>query len=139
MSYAVWPTSLPRPERNSWQRQRQEGRLKRQTDAGPPGWRRRFSSTALMVSLSVVLTRNQKAIFDRFFEEDTRGGSLLFWMPDPTTDGWAMLDDAGNPLLSGDVPLLLAARWLVSFGDQLPQESIQGTEFRIAFSVVVMP
>lgn len=50
-----------------------------------------------------------------------------------------MLDNAGNPLLSGGVPLLLSARWLVSFGDQLPQESIQGTEFRKAFSVVVMP
>ncbi|HBU15721.1 MAG: hypothetical protein A2092_13465 [Rhodobacteraceae bacterium GWE1_64_9] len=139
MTYAVWPTSLPRPERNSWQRQPQDSRLKRQTDAGPPGWRRRFSSAAQMVSLSVMLTRNQKAIFDRFFGDITRGGSLLFWMPDPTTDGWPMLDNAGNPLLSGGVPLLLSARWLVSFGDQLPQESIQGTEFRKAFSVVVMP
>lgn len=78
MTYAVWPTSLPRPERNSWQRQPQDSRLKRQTDAGPPGWRRRFSSAAQMVSLSVMLTRNQKAIFDRFFGDITRGGSLLF-------------------------------------------------------------
>lgn len=139
MTYAVWPTSLPRPERNTWQSQPQDARLKRQSDAGPPGFRRRFSQAAKTVTLSVLLSRNQKAVFDRFFEADTRGGSLLFWMPDPTTDGWPMLTADGVPVLNGaGQPVLLSARWLCLF-DAMPAEAIVGIEFRKSFSVVVMP
>lgn len=140
MTYAVWPPELPKPERNTWQSTPQEARLKRQSDAGPPGYRRRFSSAATMVTLSVILSRNQKAIFDRFFAVDTRRGALMFWMPDPTTDGWPMLTSDGVPVLTIDgQPVLLSARWLVTFGESLPVETIQGIEFRKSFNVVVMP
>lgn len=139
MSYPVWPTILPRPERNSWQSQSQDARQQRQNDAGPPGYRRKFSSAATLVSLSVILTRNQRAVFDRFHADDCKRGAQLFWMPDPTTDGWPLLAADGRPLLIGGVPLLIAARWLCQFGDQMPVETIQGIEFRKSFSVVVMP
>ena len=62
-------------------------------------------------------------------------------MPDPSTDGWRVLDTAGAPLLMGDGrPLLIRATWLCSFGDELPAETMVGqVEFRKSFSVVVMP
>ncbi len=45
-----------------------------------------------------------------------------------------------RPLLTGaGVPILLAARWLCLFGDTPPSEVVVGVEFRISFSVSVMP
>lgn len=136
----IWPAELPRPERESWKLQPQEARRKRQLGAGPPGYRRRFSSVARSVNLSLLLTRDQKAVFDRFYHEDCAEGSGFFWMPDPTTDGWSLLTDDGVPLLvEPGVPLLLAERWLCGWGDELPSETVKGVEFRKSFSIWVMP
>ncbi|NEX47597.1 hypothetical protein [Pseudotabrizicola algicola] len=137
----TWPADLPRPERPSWQLTSQDARRKTQSDAGPARYRRRFSSAAKLVTLSVILTRDQKAIFDRFFHEDCAEGARLFYMPDPTTDGWALLTSDGTPLLTGGgVPILMAARWLCSWGDQVPVETIHGqVEFKKSFNLQVMP
>jgi hypothetical protein len=137
---AIWPIDLPRPERSSWSSQRQDGRRKRQGDTGPAGFGRRFSSVATTVGLSVVLSRSQKAVFDNFYDDDCAGGSRLFRMPDPSTDGWALLGSDSTPVLTGDgLPILLGRIWLCSWGDQPPTEAIQGVEFRMSFSVQVMP
>lgn len=137
---ATWPTSLPRPDREGYQQQRQDGRRTTRPDAGPMRFRRRFSSMAREVQLQLTLTRSEKAVFDRFYDEDTQGGSLLFWMPDPTTDGWDLLTHDGVPLLTHTGQrLLIAARWLCSFGQQPPVETVIGTQFRESFSVLVMP
>ena len=85
--------------------------------------------------------RNGKAVFDRFYEQGTAYGSVLFWMPDPVTDGWALNASTGAPLLTGaGAPLVMAALRLCSFGDEPPVETMIGdVGFRFAFSVVVMP
>lgn len=136
----TWPTVLPRPERTTWQLTPQDARRKTQSEAGPVRYRRRFSSVSRLVTLSLILSRDQKAVFDRFFHEDCAEGARLFYMPDPTTDGWPLLMADGTPLLaSNDQPILLGARWLCSWGDQLPTETIQGLEFKMSFSIVVLP
>lgn len=136
----IWPDTLPPPERDTWQVQPQDARRKRQSDAGPPAYRRRFSSVARMVQLSVLLSRDEKAVFDGFFHDDCKEGALLFQMPDPTTDGWPVLSTEGDALLADAVtPLLLSATWLCAWGDAMPTETLVGLEFRKAFSVVVMP
>jgi len=137
----TWPSVLPRPERSSWQRSSQEARRKTQPDNGPPRYRRRFSSAARLVTMSLILDRNERAIFDRFFAEDCAEGASLFYMPDPTTDGWPLLTASGLPMLNGaDEPVLLAARWLCAWGDELPVETISGqVEFKKTFSIVVLP
>lgn len=137
---ATWPSELPRPDREGWQLRRQDGRQKRQSDAGPPTWRRRFSSVAQIVNMQLLLDRNQREIFDRFYIEDLSEGTGLFWMPDPTTDGWPILDDAGRPVLDdAGEPLLMSARWLCSFGDSTPVETIVGLHFRKQIEIVVLP
>lgn len=139
---ATWPASLPRPERPSWNLTPQELRRKRQSDAGPPGYRRRFSSVARMVTMSVILTHDQRAIFDQFFAETCKYGAIRFWMPDPSTDGWPLTTETGDPLLvnaSTKVPLELSERWLCAWGDQLPAETVEGIEFRKTFGIVVLP
>lgn len=140
MTVPAWPSVLPPPERGSWQLSPQEARVKRQSEAGPPGFRRRFSAVARSVSLSVVLTRDLRAVFDRFHQETCAWGSKPFTMPDATTDGWPLWAADGSPLLDqAGTPLLMAASWLCLWGEQPPATSILGVEFRVAFSVVVMP
>lgn len=140
MTIPVWPTVLPRPERNTWQKSPLEARLKRNSETGPPGYRRRFSGVPYSVNLSIVVDRNGKAVFDTFHKTTTKAGATPFYMPDPTTDGWQLFTSAGVPLLtSAGQPILMSARWLCLFGDQLPAETIVGVEFRISFSVTVMP
>ena len=144
MTYPMWPLTLPRPERDSWSVAPQDGRLQRRSDAGPPGFRGRFSARARTVNMSVLLDRDQRAVFERFFEDDTGAGANLFWIPDPTTDGWALLTSDGLPLLvaggpDDGKPILLARMWLVTFGRNLPTEAIVGVQFRMTFSVEVMP
>lgn len=140
MTTLTWPASLPRPLRNAYQAANADPRLRKQSEAGPPGFRRAYSSVARSVSLSVVLSRAEKALFEQFHETDTQHGTLPFWMPDPTTDGWPMLDGAGNQVLheSGQV-ILLSANWLCLFGDEPPSETLQGMSFTISFSIWVMP
>jgi hypothetical protein len=61
-------------------------------------------------------------------------------MPDPTTDGWPLLDQDGAPLTTeGDVPILLAETWLCLFGDRLPAASIAGLHFRVSMTILVLP
>lgn len=136
----TWPAELPRPERNTWQRTLTDPRLKRPNDSAVPSYRRRFSAVAKPVSMSILISRAQKAVFDQFYEETTRFGAKPFYMPDPTTDSWPLLDDAGNPILTDDgQPILLGEQWLVIFGDQPPSEAVVGVQFRISFSITVMP
>lgn len=134
-----WPSVLPRPERRSYQVGRQDARLKRNPQAGPPAYRQRFSAVARLVSMSIVVTRARLAVFENFYTIDTAEGSLPFHMPDPLTDGWPLLTSDGQPLLMNGVPLLMSRRWLVLFGDQTPTVSPAGIESRISFSVAVMP
>lgn len=140
MTVPAWPTQLPKPERNTYQMTWAEARLKRRADVGAPAYRRRFSGVPKLVTLSVLVTRTGKSIFDLFYENDTRNGSLPFTMPDPTTDGWPMTDAAGNPLFDGaGKPLLMSGTWLCMFGEGQPVETIVGIEFRKSFNVVVLP
>lgn len=136
----VWPQTLPRPTRGGHQASWQEARIAKQAETGPPGYRRRFSSVARPHSLSVILSRSQKGIFDVFYQHEIKHGGVPFWMPDPTTDGWPMLTGDGQPVLTGDgARVVLAARWLCLMGPP-PVETIYGqVEFQISFQVDVLP
>lgn len=141
MSYPVWPEELVQFERSGWQSQRQDGRRRSQSEAGPPSFRRRFSSTARRVDLTLAVDANGRQIFDRFYDDDCAGGVGYFWMPDPSRHGLRLLSATGASLLTADGrPILIASRWLCTWGDEPPVESIVGDIiFRIGFSVWVMP
>ncbi len=140
MTVAVWPSELPPPERQSFQMTSMEARLKRQSEAGPPAYRRRFSSIPKPITMSIVVARDLKGVFDTFYEETTSAGSLPFYMPDPTSDGWPMLTEHSLPMLTSDgVPILVAAQWLCLFGESIPAATAIGMKFRISFNVTVMP
>ncbi|EFO33896.1 conserved hypothetical protein [Roseibium sp. TrichSKD4] len=135
-----WPDDLPKPQRSSYQRQPQDPRLKRRRETGPPSFRRRFSSVAQFYGFSISVDRDQKAVFDQFYHHATLEGTRPFVMPDPTSDGWWLLDSGGERLLTptGE-PLLLSAPWICLFGEQPPNETTRGIRFQISFPIVVMP
>lgn len=140
----TWPADLPKPERNTWNAQDQDARKARQSEKGPPSWSRSFSSAATRISMSMLLTRDQKAVFDNFWRVDTKRGVLVFRMPDPTTDGWPLLASDGQPLLisggpNDGKPILMAAIWLCRFGEGVPVETVQGVHVRKTFNIVAMP
>lgn len=136
----TWPTDLPPIQRDSWQLTRQDPRRRRQAETGPPSYRRRFSSAAKLVTMSMVLTRSQKAVFDNFYDVDCRSGVRLFRMPDPSTDGWKLLHETGVPLLNENgVPFLLSRSWLCAWGEQVPTETVvEQVKFNMSFNIVVI-
>ena len=140
MTLAAWPASLPRPERDTFSMVPAEARLKRRAETGAPSYRLRFSGVPKYVSMSVLLTRSQRATFDEFFEVTTRWGSLPFTMADPTTEGWPMTDGNGNPVVDAlGRPILMSGTWLCLFGDTPPSETVTGIRFRKSFRITVMP
>ena len=93
-----------------------------------------------MVSLSIEVSRARKAIFDAFYDDTTKQGSLPFRMPDPTTDGTFLLNEDFSPILTSDGdPILMSAEWLCLFGETVPLERMVGGRFEISFTVAVMP
>lgn len=141
MSVASWPTDLPKPERQTWQSTPQDPRQAHTPAAGVPQYRGKYSLAGELVSLSIVLDRNQKSIFDNFYKIDCKNGLLPFWMPAPTTDGWALLSGDGKAILNGDgTPILMSKTWLCIWGDTPPVETISGqVRFKKSFSIVVAP
>ena len=139
MSVPYWPTDLPSPTRAGYQSQRGDTRLTRKA-SGPLGYRSLFSNAPTVVGLNLELTRDLKAVFDGFYDDLTRGGILPFWMPDPTTDGWALLSDQGQPLIGiDDAPVLLSAYELCIFDAETPSEAISGARFNISFRIAALP
>ncbi len=126
--------------RSGFQSQLDDPRQHKQSETGPPGYRSRFSSVSRAVGMTIDVPRTQKAVFDNFYEHQTSHGSLPFWMPDPVTDGWALLTDTGAPVLTeAGVPILLSGQWLCLFGGSTPVLTIKGVRFRIAFTISVLP
>ncbi|WP_425099131.1 hypothetical protein [Tropicibacter sp. S64] len=136
----TWPTTLPRPFRDTYTAQAADALRLRQSDNGPPRLARRMTSIYETVALKVALDRYQRQVFDTFFKVTLKHGSLPFYMPDFTNDGWQLLDESGTPLVDeNDDPLLDSATWLCQFGNGTPVETLQGQTFFKQFTLTVLP
>ena len=140
MTLPTYPTELPAPLADPYQVARGDGRILSRNDAGPPNIRSRYAEPVDAVQFSTFLDRSQLARFDRFYVEETKRGAKPFLIPDPGTDGWALLTDDGSPLLTDDgTPLLLAETWLVLFGQKLPVVTNKATYWTVSFELTVLP
>ena len=137
---ASWPSELDPPMRQGFEQAFGEGRLITRSEGGPPSLRGRFSSTPDIVALTLDLSRNELARFDRFWAEEIGRGALPFLMENPTTFGihladetgaW-ICDEAGNPILVYDV-------WICQIGTQLPARTVIGVRWRLSLRLAVMP
>ncbi len=137
----IWPASLTRPMRSGWAHALADGRQSTRPEAGPPRVRRRFSAAVSTIQMAIDLSLDQRQLFNGFWRDTTRGGSLPFWIPDWTLDGVALTTEDGSGLLTeAGAPLLVSAWHLAMFGtDQPPSETVVGVRFRIAISLSIMP
>lgn len=140
MTLPAWPAELPLPLRDGYAAGRDDARVQRPADAGPPGYRRRFSSVAEPTQLQFDFNRAQLAIFDTFWRSTCAEGSLPFTMADPATDGWALLNDDGSPVLDeADAPVVLASVRVCLFGREPPSRRAYSNRFRVTVEVSFLP
>ena len=93
------------------------------------------------VSCVVKASADQRARFDRFWEEEVGGGTAPFLFRDQQIDGYRLGTETGAQLLTeDDVPLQIESWWLVQFGQQQPAYSrVTGRVFQISFDLIVLP
>lgn len=140
----VWPSELPQSVTVTNHRQQiGDGRLRSSTDSGPGKVGRRFSSTIRPVSGDLIVTTSQKIRIERFWDVDTDGGTQPFLFPAIGTNGCALLDDEGVPLLDfDDVNLADCDWWLVRFSDQAdppPFDPRGNGEWTCSLALQVLP
>lgn len=140
MTIPTFPEELPKPIIEGHREQRNDPRRRRTFDAGPPKFVRRYTAVAAEVSLVYRLMVWEKAVFDRFYIDTCKEGSLPFWFQKRYVDGMAILDENGVPLLDeSGVQLRWSHMALCLFAEPpVSDDPIRGRQ-RIAFSVVELP
>lgn len=80
MTIPLWPATLPKPERQTFQKTWTEGRLKRQSEAGPPGYRRRFSAVAIRVAREtfIAVSKNVPQL-KLIWHKNDKAQRLMVW------------------------------------------------------------
>lgn len=87
MANPLWPITLPQsPLIASLSMQDQDSRLIFKPDVGPPLRRARYSATSRVFGFQMVLTQQQLAILDRFYNTTLGMGVLDFDWIDPSTN-----------------------------------------------------
>lgn len=81
----VWPVTLPQSSLLGLTDQRQDARLRSETDAGPVKLRKRYSAAVRRISASMILSGTQRQAFDSFYVNDLEEGVLSFDWEDPVT------------------------------------------------------
>lgn len=118
MTVPVWPEALPQVLRFPLTQRRQSGKIRTETDTGPAKVRRRFTARVTEYpSSTIMVTGEQKAIFDAFYDDELGGGTLAFSWTDPDTRQPAMLRIKGEPEATMIRPGASQARrlWEISF------------------------
>lgn len=78
---AYWPTQLPKPKLDGYSLAPQAAFARTDMDAGPARQRRRFTQAPTEITLEIVLTDNQMAIFEGWFEHHVDSGAAWFYAP----------------------------------------------------------
>lgn len=144
MATPVWPFTnsvAQRFQRDGYSRGAGDGRQFSPMGQGPAKVRRRYSAVIRPVSGVFMLTTDQVARFERFWDEDTDGGSLPFLIIDAVNHDQPLLTDEGDVLTTeaGD-PLLISAWWIVMFGEDAPSiVPVSHSHYRLSLELSVMP
>lgn len=80
-----YPTTLPN-QFLGLRDKKEDNVLRTQMDAGPSFSRRRYTAVSRTLGVPVVFNGAQRVIFDDFFRDDLKDGSLSFDWTDPVDD-----------------------------------------------------
>ncbi|WP_059369310.1 hypothetical protein [Treponema endosymbiont of Eucomonympha sp.] len=97
-----YPEGLPRVRLEGLSAARQNPVLRTAMDAGPAKQRLRFTAVPTQISGSVILTQEEKAVFDGWFENELAYGTLRFSMSDPRDGSEAEFRFTGMPSESAE-------------------------------------
>ncbi|MGY3366191.1 hypothetical protein ACVWZL_003316 [Bradyrhizobium sp. GM2.4] len=141
MTIPVWPDDLPQVVLvEGFQAGPLGQRLSTAMDSGPSKQRRRGPKTRPL-TVAIAVDENQRALFDRFYDEEVGGGTTPFLIRDVLTDGRDLDDDLGEQLQDENGDDLLIESWaLVQFGQTDPAVAANTFDFyRIQFELIVLP
>jgi hypothetical protein len=143
VSTPIWPPDLPQKMLvEGYGRGFADGRLRTQTDTGPGKMRRRYSSAVKPVTGQFMVSSDEAARLERFWDEETSGGSKPFLIPNQTNDGLTLETASGDELLASDGSgVALSSWWLVMFGDAPNVAPLSGAVdlYRVTIQLNVMP
>lgn len=143
MSVLYWPSDLPQEVlAKDFSASPRDGRLAARTDTGPGRVRRRTSGAVAPVACRIITTWDGRMRFERFWNEETRGGVLPFLIRDQLLDGLPLGDEGGDTVTTEDDDILLIpAWWLVQFATQAaPVWTAEGSPWLTCrFSLNVLP
>ena len=126
--------------RQGYALRRTDGRLMTKPERGPPRPKTMTSKQMKTAAMILDVDHDQWSRFNRFYEEETKSGSVHFAMPQPGNDGRNVLANDGSILTDqNNNPLLITATWLCMFGVNPPVDTVVGVRWRIAFDLVVLP
>ena len=122
-----WPATLPqRVLRDGFSRSLADNRIVSDTDSDGGKSRRRSSNAPAPFRVGVKFTTNQVELFWAWWHEEIGGGTFDFWFPAPATNGLALLDNLGRPLLTDDGRAILIVDWhLVRFAPRQPPPTFE--------------
>ncbi|MCK1536889.1 MULTISPECIES: hypothetical protein [unclassified Bradyrhizobium] len=141
MTIPVWPDELPQVVLvDSFRAGPRGQRLSTAMDSGPAKQRRRGPKTRPL-TVAIDLDEDQRARFDRFYEDDTDCGVLPFLIRDMLTDGRGLDGDLGQQVQDENGNDLLIESWLlVQFGQTDPAMAANTFDFyRIQFDLIALP
>ncbi|WMT85560.1 hypothetical protein NO932_11540 [Pelagibacterium sp. 26DY04] len=140
MTLPAWPPELYRPLVDGFQRGTGDNRRFGQFDNAPPTVRRGTSKATESVSVSFVCSYDQKARFERFYDDECKEGAAVFTMPAWDSDGVYVLTADGIHLLDHeDDPLLVTSTWACLFGQGGATVTPFGLDWKVAFELVILP
>lgn len=115
-------------------------RLSTPMDVGPPKMRRRGVNLR-PISFADYFTADQRARFDRFWEEDLGNGTRPFLYPNPHLNGFTLGDENGNILQDETGNNLVIGSWLLcQFGTADPAwTALGGGYFAPQFEIIALP
>ncbi|MGW1423665.1 hypothetical protein ACWAT4_26495 [Bradyrhizobium manausense] len=116
---ASWPDDLPQGTPVDGFKSGTRGtRLGTAMEVGPPKFRPRGPKTRT-IAFNDLFTADERARLDRFWDEDLNQGTAPFFYRDPHSDGFPLLDDAGNTLQDEAGNDIIMESWILCvFSDQ---------------------
>ncbi|GEC52264.1 hypothetical protein ABIF38_006426 [Bradyrhizobium japonicum] len=136
---AIWPDDLPCCPLDGISAGPRSARIVTPVDVGPPKMRRR-GAPLRTIALAHYFDANQRARFDRFWDEDLRYGTLPFLYRDPHFNNYLLSTELGAVLQDENgVPIRVESWILCVFSANQPTWSKRGGKFFPQFEIVELP